>query len=44
MNKNICNKCENKLTDEELEREVEECVDCQYRKELNVPNNQQTLW
>ncbi len=42
-NKNVCDKCGDKLTDEELEREVDLCTNCQYKKELEIPDNQQSL-
>ena len=40
---NVCKNCENKLTDEELEREADLCDDCQYRKEVGANNNQMSL-
>ena len=44
MDRNVCTKCENKLTDEELEKEMSLCAECQYRKDLSVPDNQLSLW
>lgn len=41
--KNVCDKCENRLTEEELESEQDLCDDCHLKKEIHLHNQRAAL-